>query len=615
MAFIFGIVDLDNRKVQSEKIFALCEAVEWENFKNKTMISQNYAIGFCWNANRAPQAGVYSNEQLTVVCNGEIYNSGELKEEISVGSIEQTFANAYQKWGKECANKFDGDFSAVIIDHQLQQVILLRDHIGTHPLCYTIKDQQLIFASHEFGIAQSHLIKNEMSMKYFISRLSIDNRYNYQQTFFKDIYKVLPGHILSVTCDDFTCVPYWLPEKIEKNKQLTMEETISTLRKHLIKATVKRIKSEEKIGAHLSGGIDSSGITAILADFIDDKERLKAYSWTPDEKKENIVGTNEKELIEDFIQRKKIGIRFAPFNNPNIPNVVAESEFETMNIELYTMRMAQEDNVARIFSGWGGDEFTSISNRGALSHILTHCQLPAFYRWIKHFGIKSTLRNIWDEITPILIPSIFQNREKSVPKKRMKLFKRSFKLKHFVPLYFHPKNVFYSWRGRTAFMLNLLHHYHLPERMDSWYLYGERYGVEYKYPLLDKTLLEFWFSVPIEHTYQTMQHRYLYREAMNGILPDMIRNRPNKHEDYLRSFNIYRRNKIIHNVYQDQALLKNIKFDFIKKDKLEELINRLYEKDDFRIFFNISHVIRCGILNNKYCSGRKSAHPTTQEPG
>ena len=168
MAFIFGIVDLDNRKVQSEKIFALCEAVEWENFKNKTMISQNYAIGFCWNANRAPQAGVYSNEQLTVVCNGEIYNSGELKEEISVGSIEQTFANAYQKWGKECANKFDGDFSAVIIDHQLQQVILLRDHIGTHPLCYTIKDQQLIFASHEFGIAQSHLIKNEMSMKYFI---------------------------------------------------------------------------------------------------------------------------------------------------------------------------------------------------------------------------------------------------------------------------------------------------------------------------------------------------------------------------------------------------------------------------------------------------------------
>lgn len=613
MAFIFGIVNLENKKIQKDEVLTLCEAVGWEHFINETMISESYAMGFCWNPIRKPQAGIYSDERLTVVCNGEIYNSEELKKEISVGSLEQTFANAYQKWGKECANKFDGDFSVVIIDHLLQQVVLFRDHIGTHPLCYTIKNQRLIFASHEFGIAQSHLTTNRMSMKYFISRLSIDNRYNYQQTFFKDIYKVLPGHILSLTCNDVSCAPYWIPEKVNKNEQLTIEQTITTLREKIIGATVKRIKSEEKIGAHLSGGIDSSGITAILADFIDDQTRFKAYSWTPDEKNEGIVGTNEKELIEDFIQKKKINIRFAPFRNPNIPNVVAAPEFETMNIELYTIMMAQEDNVSRIFSGWGGDEFTSISNRGALSHILMHGQLPAFYRWIKHFGIKSTLRNLWNEITPILIPSVFQNREKSVPRERLKLFKRSFKFRHFLPLYFHPKNVFYSWRGRTAFMMNLLRHYHLPERMDSWYLFGEKYGVEYKYPLLDKSLLEFWFSVPTKHTYQTMQHRYLYREALNGILPDMIRNRPNKHEDYLRSFNIYRRNKIIHDIYQEENIYKKMNLNFIKEDKLKKIIDRIYEKDDFRIFFNISHIIRCGILNNKYCSGCKKSHPATQE--
>lgn len=79
-------------------------------------------------------------------------------------------------------------------------------------------------------------------------------------------------------------------------------------------------------------------------------------------------------------------------------------------------------------------------------------------------------------------------------------------------------------------MLNLLYNYHIPNRMDSWSLHSERYGFTYKYPLLDKAVLEFWFSLPIEYTYYNMQSRLLYREAMKGILTEQIRVRKDKGE-------------------------------------------------------------------------------------
>jgi hypothetical protein len=79
-------------------------------------------------------------------------------------------------------------------------------------------------------------------------------------------------------------------------------------------------------------------------------------------------------------------------------------------------------------------------------------------------------------------------------------------------------------------MLNLLYNYHIPDRMDSWALHAEKYGFEYKYPLLDKAVLEFWFSLPIEFTYCNMQSRFLYREAMKGILTEKVRLRRDKGE-------------------------------------------------------------------------------------
>ena len=79
-------------------------------------------------------------------------------------------------------------------------------------------------------------------------------------------------------------------------------------------------------------------------------------------------------------------------------------------------------------------------------------------------------------------------------------------------------------------MQNLFNLYHLTERMESWALFGEMHGIRYKYPLLDKDLIEFWFSVPVPLTIPDWKNRFLYREALKGILTESVRVRSDKGE-------------------------------------------------------------------------------------
>ena len=605
MGFIFGIINIDKTSVKEKDVYTLGHAVKWDGFAEKIVMGDTYGVGYCWNTSRNPKAGIYQNENLTVVCDARIYNQEELLNQgINCTNPEIMFAHAYEKWGEQCANKFNGDFSVVIIDHRLQKVFLFRDHIGVRPLCYAMYGKQLLFASHEFGIGKSRLMPNEFSENYFLANLSLFFNCDYAQTFFKAICKVVPGSVVSVTSTSIQSNTYWHPERIKKNKDLTLENTVKELRGHLIKATTRRMEPGV-IGTHLSGGIDSSGVAAILADNVYDKSELVAYSWSPDEGDMKIEGTNEKELIGDFVKKKKIKVCYSSAIDSSVSSsLFSEPEFERMNIELPTMKMAQKDNISVLFSGWGGDEFVSLSLRGAINHIVLRFKLWDFYRWIKYFGIKSTLHRVWNEVMPLVLPAVVHDKRKRQAR-LTRFFHVSFIVKHIGSFFFNYKRCIFGWGNRTDFMLRLLHNYHLPERMDSWAFYGERYGIEYKYPLLDKELLEFWFTVPVKHTYQTMVPRYLYREAMNGILPDMIRLRSDKSEAFLSSFSKQKGKKVLEDTIQRNKTVSIISdFSFVKINTLNKVLENPYGLNRPFILGSIGQLFRYHALYQKYISSQ-----------
>ena len=168
MGLIFGIVSLKNNTIQSEDVRTLCDAVKWDGFDDKIVVNDSFALGYCWNKSRTPNAGIYTDENITLICDARIYNKEKLLKEIDFNTPEEAFAKGYEKWGVDFASKFNGDFSVVIIDLLQQRVLLVRDHIGVRPLCYSIKNDQLLFASHEFGIAKSNLIDITLSEEYLI---------------------------------------------------------------------------------------------------------------------------------------------------------------------------------------------------------------------------------------------------------------------------------------------------------------------------------------------------------------------------------------------------------------------------------------------------------------
>ena len=169
---------------------------------------------------------------------------------------------------------------------------------------------------------------------------------------------------------------------------------------------------------------------------------------------------------------------------------------------------------------------------------------------------------------------------------KIRLLKTNFVLKYWKKIFFNNSKNIFGYGNRNQFMLNLLTNYHIPERMDSWSIFSEKYGFEYKYPLLDKVLLEFWFSIPIEYTFEKFKSRLLYREAMRGILIEKIRVRNDKGEGMRIAYffnNIKEGNQFIRNListipqkehlpfFYPELLIKFLKKNS-KKSSLKDII-------------------------------------------
>lgn len=531
MGFIYGIVGKTDLSYLAD-FKKLEQAMLYDDFVYTNIIEEPFSFGICWNPKRNSNAYVYSDARYAIVADIRLYNTKELGKQFDFDTPSQAFIKSYEKWGEDCCNHLNGDYAVVLLDKTLNKVLLFRDHIGCRPLTYTVDGDRLIFASHEFGLAKAGITRPDVSKNTAFDRI-FEIKGNYKKTVFKSIYKLTPGHWGTFTKKGVTEYRYWKPEKIRTNKSLTFEASANAILEKLIAATLQRIDSG-KIGSHVSGGLDSTGIACILADYLDDKERLVGYSWTPSYSipiNNEVKQLDETPFINDFIKDKKIPVRL--LEEPSIEQYLQDAtqfDFEVQHIEQPTMRQAANDNISILFSGWGGDELVTLPNRGMLSHLLFKGLWLHLVRFIKKFGIKSFIATLRYEILPLLIPFGLLRVYQPFPWKRGQFLHLSFRMQLKRIYHFLKSDSIISIKGRKGIAIRLLKFYHMPKRIDSWAINAEKYGFEYRYPLLDKELLELWFSIPQEHTFHNFESRTLYREALKGILTESIRTRKEKGE-------------------------------------------------------------------------------------
>ena len=231
--------------------------------------------------------------RLSIVFNGEIYNFAELKKELSdypfcSNCDTEVILAAYLKWGISCVHKLCGMFAIALYDRQEETLYLVRDRIGKKPLYYWEEEGNLVFASE---------LKPIMSCPGFQRKLRTDviARYLYHQylcepdSVFENVYKVRPGEIISFRLGKIHKQKYWDVKEVYQKKKGTFTGNYEEARQELftlLKAAVqKRLVADVPVGTFLSGGFDSSLVTALAASV--SGEPVKTFSIGFTEKRYN----------------------------------------------------------------------------------------------------------------------------------------------------------------------------------------------------------------------------------------------------------------------------------------------------------------------------------------
>ncbi len=305
------------------------------------------------------------NGRISVVFNGEIYNFLELKEELSDYHFKSTcdtevLIAAYLKWGIDMVDHIHGMFAIALYDRESEDVFLIRDRIGKKPLFYWLDGKNIVFASELKPILKCPGFKPEI-------RRQLLPRYLYQQyisapeSIFTDVYKLEAGSVLKFHNGEVKKWKYWnirdVYAKMSQDPVRSYEEAKDGLKTRLKNSVVSRMIADVPLGTFLSGGYDSSLVTAIAQEFSD--KPVKTFCIGFDVKEYNeakyakeiaqYLGTDHTEL---YISEKEMFDLVS-----SIPQYYDEPFADNSEIPSMLVSKLAKKDVTVALSGDGGDEF------------------------------------------------------------------------------------------------------------------------------------------------------------------------------------------------------------------------------------------------------------------
>ncbi|MDE2402254.1 MAG: asparagine synthase (glutamine-hydrolyzing) [Burkholderiales bacterium] len=210
------------------------------------------------------------DETLQVIFNGEIYNFIELRAELKAFghqfrtvSDTEVIVHAYEQWGEDCVNHFNGMFAFAIFDGADRSVFLARDHLGIKPLYAALVGDQLIFASEIGALLKHPRCPREVDMD-ALAELFTFRFVPSPKTLFRGIFKLPPGHWMRVAKEDLQIRRFWncVPEQRSKYSEPDLIEEYQALLEDAVRL---QLRSDVPLGLFLSSGVDSSALLAIMS--------------------------------------------------------------------------------------------------------------------------------------------------------------------------------------------------------------------------------------------------------------------------------------------------------------------------------------------------------------
>lgn len=483
------------------------------------------------------QPMVSNDGSVVVSYNGEIYNFKEIRDDLKRKGYPFTsdcdtevILYGYQEYGIDIVEKFNGMFAFALLDKRQETVYLVRDRMGVKPLYYYYDGFNLTFASELKAIMKYPEFKKEIDFgalaKYFACQYIPA-----PQTIFKNTYKLEPGSVLTYHNGSVEKSQYWnLASKFKKRQltdfgQLYYQDLIEALLDDSIK---RRLIADVPVGTFLSGGIDSSLITALAQKNSDkpintftigfEEERYNEAEYAKAIAKH--LGTNHYEEYCSINDAKKLLYE--------IPKVYDEPFADNSQLPTMLVSKLAKKHVTVALSGDAGDElFCGYKNYDDV--LLQEKFLPISHFTSKLYKLHRTtsplLWKVGKVMTSHSAEDILTCDGRNTADITNDLFRKELNINY-------TKNAFattsLSSNIQEAKMLYDMQTY-LPDdilvKMDRASM---KYALEVRVPLLDYRLVEGTFSVPHKYKYLNGDKKYLLKQILYKYVPKELIERPKK---------------------------------------------------------------------------------------
>lgn len=479
---------------------------------------------------RQPMTRKIGDKIYTIIYNGELYNTAELRADLeskgwtfNTTSDTEVILVGFIEYGNEFVKQLNGIFAFAILDEYQESISIFRDRLGIKPLFYTILEDTLIFGSELKVLFEYPGCRPVIDKEGLCEIFGLGPAKTYGSGVFKNCLEVLPGHFGIFNKDGLKIIKYW--ELISKPHTDSYEETVEKTAWLIRDSITRQMVSDIPICTFLSGGIDSSIVTAVCAgelakqgerlntfsfDFAGNDQFFQANAFQPSRDRPYVdimvrhLNTNHTYLECDNIKLADYLYTSVDAKDlPGMADVDSSLLYFCSEVKKYNKVTLTGETADEIFGG-----YPWFHSKEALD---AHT-----FPWSKNVEPRKQL--LKEELLQEL------NLEEYILKAYEKSVKETPKLVGENKLEARRREIAYlniKW-----FMVTLL------DRMDRTSMYN---GLEARVPLADHRILEYVWNVPWDIKCRNGVVKHLLRESAKGLLPDEILNR--RKSPYPKTYN------------------------------------------------------------------------------
>ena len=492
-----------------------------------------------------------SNERRTiwVTFNGEIYNHADIRARLeSAGhryrtrSDTETIVHAYEQWGDDCVHRLRGMFAFGVWDADRQRLLLARDRLGVKPLYWTHAGDRLIFASEIKAILESGFVTASVN-EAALSEVLATRYTSGQETLFKGIYKLLPGHRLVFEEGRAQVQQYWdlpLDTPDPALERLGDRELVDRFRSLLQESIRLRLMADVPLGVFLSGGIDSAAVAALMAREV--SRPLDTFSVAFADRRFSELTYSRKVAAALGATRHEIVIDEADFFGA-LPRLIWHEDepiAHPSSVPLHFVSALARQYVKVVLTGEGSDEL--LAGYGKYPRSLFNWNAGGLYERLVSGGVRSTVATSVVPKLPGVMGRLARRSFLALPRRPADMFLDNFAS---MPLrmqqalldprivgardpyasslqYFQRANSTGGILGRLLYTDVKTYLVELLMKQDQMSMSA---SIESRVPFLDHVLVEFSARLPDRLKLRGLTTKRILREAISGLVPPEILSR------------------------------------------------------------------------------------------